>query len=111
MPTSIYNVERTTSNLGIRYHVNPREFNGHPGIAADLAAEKGFRGKAIATFESNVERVYKQALLSQCQVAMARKERRRDEEIGFLGFGTDWEKVKAIEEEKVESCEELRRLH
>jgi DnaJ family protein B protein 12 len=119
-PTQRYNVERFTNGLGIRYHVNAGEFHAHPGIAADFAAAKaggksdaaalGPRGKSLLNFEAKVERAYKQGLYSQCQNAMAHKERMKEEEIGFMGFGTDWAKVRAIEEEKVASCEELKRL-
>jgi DnaJ family protein B protein 12 len=118
-PTTAYNSERFTTNLGVRYHVNPGEFQSHPGIAADLVAAKagagsiptkGLRGKAILRFEANVEREYKRELYSQCQVGLNMKERMKERELGLFGFGTDWEKVRAIEEEKVASCEELRRL-
>jgi DnaJ homolog subfamily B member 12 len=104
-------MERQTSGLGVKYHVNNVEFSNHPAIAADLKTSvTSTRGKAILRFESNVERVYTQDMYAQCQRGLERKERRKDREIGFFGVGTDWEKVKDIENEPVESCEELRRL-
>jgi DnaJ family protein B protein 12 len=38
------------------------------------------------------------------------KQRRKDEALGFFGIGADWEKVKQIEAETVESCETLKRM-
>ncbi|KAH7915293.1 hypothetical protein BJ138DRAFT_1077745 [Hygrophoropsis aurantiaca] len=113
-PTTRYNVERTTGGLGVKYHVNAHEFQSHPQIAAELAAResgRGARGKsALGRFEGTVEQVYTQDLYNQCQRGLERRERRKDAEVGVFGIGTDWEKVKKIEQEKVESCEELKRL-
>jgi DnaJ family protein B protein 12 len=38
------------------------------------------------------------------------KQRRKDQAIGFFGIGADWEKVKQIEAETVESCETLKAM-
>ncbi|EGN96808.1 hypothetical protein SERLA73DRAFT_124587 [Serpula lacrymans var. lacrymans S7.3] len=112
--TSRYNVERHTSGLGVKYHVNAAEFSNHPHIAAELAARDAGRStrgnSALNQFEGTVEKVYTQDLYTQCQRKLESKERRREAEVGFLGIGTDWEKVKRIEQEPIESCEELRRL-
>lgn len=109
-PTSRYNVERETSNLGIRYHVNGPEFLNHPKIAADLAAGSLRRGSTLSRFESNVEHVYTQDRYADCRRRVDERERRKEAEIGFFGVGTDWEKVKKIQAEEFESCEELKRL-
>lgn len=128
--TSRYNVERQTGNLGVKYHVNSAEFMAHPVIGAELArdgveirkvekindqAAKGKvkekkRGPALTKFESSIERIYTQDLYVQCQRGLERKERLKEQEVGLFGFGTDWEKVKKIEQEVVDSCEELKRL-
>jgi DnaJ family protein B protein 12 len=108
-PTDRYNAERQTGGLGVKYHVNNVEFSNHPAIAADLKTPSTTRGKAISRFESTVERIYTQEKYAQCQHGLERRERRKEKEIGF-GIRTDWEKVKSIEKETVESCEELRRL-
>ncbi|KAI5999306.1 hypothetical protein F5J12DRAFT_847474 [Pisolithus orientalis] len=105
-----FNIERQTTNLGIRYHVNGPEFLNHPKIAADLAGGPVRRGSALARFESQVEHTYTQDRYAECQRGMNERERRKEAEIGFFGVGTDWEKVKRIEAERIESCEELRRL-
>ncbi|KAI0788714.1 hypothetical protein C8Q75DRAFT_733991 [Abortiporus biennis] len=112
-PSARFNVERHTNGLNVKYHVNAAEFSGHP-IAAELARsgkdDKKQLGPELKRFEGNVERAYTQALYSDCQTGMDRKERKKDAEVGFFGIGTDWEKVKLIDAEPIESCEELRRL-
>jgi DnaJ family protein B protein 12 len=130
--TSRYNVERQTGNLGVKYHVNSAELMSHPVIGPELARDgvdfgntpktnekagrehvkekKQKRSPALAKFESSVERIYTQDLYGQCQRGIDRKERLREQEVGLFGIGTDWEKVKKIEQEVVESCEELKRL-
>lgn len=129
-------MERQTGGIGVRYHVNAAEFMGHPVIGAELARDrvdvgkvagqsektsdkaadgkakdkKIKRGPALTKFENTVDRAYTQDLYGQCQRGVERKERAREREVGLFGIGTDWEKVKAIEKEVVESCEELKRL-
>lgn len=107
--TSRYNVERTTGGLGIKYHVNAAEFSGHP-IAAELARNENRPGADLRRFESTIERVYTQDLYSQCQRGMDRKERLKSQEVGVFGIGTDWDKVRKIDAQPIESCDELRRL-
>ncbi|KAG2075662.1 DnaJ-domain-containing protein [Suillus decipiens] len=109
-PSTRFNTERHTSGLGIKYHVNEHEFKNHRQIAADIAGGAHRRGSALSRFEGQVEQVYTSNLYGDCQRAVERRQRRRDAEIGFFGVGTDWEKVKAIDGEKIDSCEELKRL-
>ncbi|KAK2463535.1 hypothetical protein APHAL10511_004286 [Amanita phalloides] len=113
--TPKYNIERHTERLGIRYFVNAAEFAKHPIIGAEIAREnaghaKGQKGPGLARFEGNVEQVYTQDLYLQCQRDVDRKEQKKQAEIGIFGIGTDWEKVRQIEQEKSKSCEELKRL-
>lgn len=105
-----FNTARQTSGLGIKYHVNEHEFKNHRQIAADIAGGTHRRGSALSRFEGQVEQVYTNTLYGDCQRAVDRRQRRRDAEVGLFGVGTDWEKVKAIEAEKIDSCEELKRL-
>jgi DnaJ family protein B protein 12 len=112
-PDHRYNTERHTSGLKIRYHVNNVEFSQHPGIASELAAQTAGNRRgtgALRRFEGNVERVYTHELYGQCQRGIDKRERIKNAEIGFLGIGTDWERVREIEREPVESCEELKKL-
>ncbi|KAG6868962.1 hypothetical protein C0993_007176 [Termitomyces sp. T159_Od127] len=118
-PSARYNLARQTGEFGVHYHVNKAEFLGHPVLGAELAREgnsgqssgkAGQRGPAMTKFEKTVDRAYSQDLYVQCQRGMDRKERAKEQEIGLFGIGTDWEKVRAIEKEVIESCEELKRL-
>ncbi|PSR82617.1 hypothetical protein PHLCEN_2v6050 [Hermanssonia centrifuga] len=108
-PSSRYNVERHTGGLGIKYHVNAAEFSGHP-IAAELARNDKQTGPELRRFEGSVEKIYTQDLYSQCQRGLDRKERLKNQEVGVFGFGTDWDRVRQIEEEPISSCDELRKL-
>ncbi|KAF9466104.1 DnaJ-domain-containing protein [Collybia nuda] len=129
--TARYNVQRETEIYGVKYHVNSAEFLGHPVIGAEIAREgakvteqpttdtgsndktkggKVKRGPALAKFESTVDRIYTQDLYAQCQRGVDRKERAKEREIGLFGIWADWEKVTKIQNEVIESCEELKRL-
>jgi len=108
-PSTRYNVERQTGGLGVKYHVNAAEFSGHP-MAAELARNENRPGPQLSRFEKTVEQLFTQDLYTQCQRGLERKERRRDQEVGLFGIGTDWEKVKRIEAEPVDSCEQLRKM-
>lgn len=102
-------MERTTNGLNVKYHVNAAEFSGHP-IAAELARSDKNPGPQLKKFENNVERAYTQDLYAQCQRGVDNKERRKNQEVGMFGIGTDWDKVRRIDQERIESCEELRKL-
>ena len=103
-------MERTTNGLNVKYHVNAAEFAGHP-IAAEVARSQEKKGgPELNRFEKNVERAYTSELYAACQTGLDMKERRKDREVGLFGIGTDWDKVKKIEAEPIESCNELKRL-
>jgi DnaJ family protein B protein 12 len=108
-PSTRYNTERTTAPLGIKYHVNSQEFMSHP-IAAEIARDSSRRGSQLSKFEDHVERAFTRDLIVQCQVAVDRKHRRKEELIGLFGIGTDWEKVKAIDREPLEACDRLKQF-
>ncbi|KAF8967611.1 hypothetical protein BDZ97DRAFT_1903211 [Flammula alnicola] len=109
--TAKYNTEMETGGLGVHYFVNNAEFSNHPVIGAEFAKE-GLkkRGPALKKFEDAVDRIYTQDLYADCRTNTDRKERRKEAEVGIFGIGTDWEKVKKIDNEVIASCEELRRL-
>lgn len=119
-PSSRFDSQRTTTGLGIVYHVNSAELRNHPVIGAEIARAAAsssnapdqipISGKAMKAFEKNIETTYTRNLYSRCQRGLDLKERRKEREIGFMGIGTDWEKVKAIEAETIPECEELRRF-
>ena len=68
------------------------------------------RGPALKKFEDMVDRLYTQELHSRCQRDIDQKQRAKEAEVGIFGIGTDWEKVKKIDSQVLESCEELKRL-
>ena len=68
------------------------------------------RGPALRKFEDTVDQVYTRDLYSRCQRGIDRKQRAKEAEVGIFGIGTDWEKVRKIDSEVIESCEELERL-
>jgi len=108
-PSTRYNTERITTPLGIKYHVNSQEFMSHP-IAAEIARDNAKRGPQLSKFEEGVERAFTRDLIMQCQVAIDRKHRRKEELIGVFGIGTDWEKVRAIDKEPLEACDRLKQF-
>ena len=78
-------------------------------IAAEIA--RGTADKPLLyEFEKKVEDRYTQELLHHCQKGMRSKEMRKQDEMGIFGIGTDWAKVKKIEEERIPSCDELKKL-
>ena len=108
-PSTRYNIERTTGSLGIKYHVNSQEFTSHP-IAAEIARDGTRRGPQLSRFEDGVERAFTRDLITQCQFAIDRKQRRKEELIGLFGIGTDWAKVREIDKEPLEACDRLKQL-
>ena len=68
------------------------------------------RGPALRKFEDTVDRLYTQDLYSRCQRGIDRKQRDKEAEIGIFGIGTNWDKVRKIDSEVIESCEELKRF-
>ncbi|KAJ6591494.1 hypothetical protein DFH09DRAFT_1025280 [Mycena vulgaris] len=125
--TTRYNVERQTGGMGVRYHVDPNEVMRHPVIGVELTREgidwrkltavkdsadkqQHRPGPALARFETSVDKIYTRKLYSDCQAGHDQKMRAKEAEVGVFGIGTDWDKVKRIEEEVVPSCDELKRL-
>jgi len=108
-PSTRYNAERTTGPLGIKYHVNSQEFMAHP-IAAEIARDSIQKGPQLSRFEETVEKAFTRDLIMQCQVAVERKHRRKEELIGLFGIGTDWAKVRAVDKEPLEACDRLKQF-
>ncbi|KAF5350228.1 hypothetical protein D9758_007789 [Tetrapyrgos nigripes] len=119
--SSRYDTPRHTASKGVNYHVNAIEVMNHPTIGAELRRQgidlkkgKGQDikpGPELAKFEAGVERTYINAVYTDCRRALDRKERLRDAEVGLFGIGTDWEKVKKIENEVIPSCVEFEKLN
>lgn len=111
-PSTWFDVARETSGLNVRYFVNKKEFLGHP-IGEELA-KTGTSGlvhsNSLDRFERQVEQHYKEQNYMLCQRDQDRQQGRKEQKMGFLGIGTDWDAIRAINEEKLESCEEYKRL-
>lgn len=66
---------------------------------------------ALGRFEAAVERSFVEDLYARCEAGIKSLEQRKHKEVGYFGLGKiNWTKVKAIENEKVEACEEGKRL-
>ncbi len=109
--SSRYSVARNTGGLKVNYFINPTEFSAHP-IAAEMAEAQDSKGRTakLDRFERNIEQTYKEHQYLQCQRDEDRRQRRKEQKMGFLGIGADMEAIRAINAEKYESCEELKRL-
>ncbi|TFK53426.1 DnaJ-domain-containing protein [Heliocybe sulcata] len=110
MPTTQYSAQRTTHGYNINYYVNPREFSKHPIAEEITRVGESNLGPGLHKFEKNVEKVYVSSLYDQCQRGLDRKQQRKEAEVGFFGIGTDWDKVRAIDQEKIEECDRLREM-
>jgi len=110
-----YSQERYTSSLKIPYYVNSREFSNHPiwrSIPEDYRSKQQAANVSpkLRSFERDVETTYTQLLYRQCQREMDSKERRMEAKRGFFGIGADWEAVRVIQAERLDSCERLQGL-
>lgn len=108
--TTRFDSSHTTKDLGIDFWVNKAEFSKNPTVHAgnDVGGGRTVGGSGLSRFEKKVENVWTQEMWAQCQRGADSRRRRKEDEMGVFGIGTDWEKVKKIEQEKVESCEVLK---
>ncbi|KAH8108330.1 DnaJ-domain-containing protein [Phellopilus nigrolimitatus] len=112
-PSTRYNVGRETGSFNVKYFVNQAEFSAHP-ISEELthaANKEDGRSSLLGKFERNVEQNYREQVFMLCQRDQERQQRRKEQKMGFLGIGTDWEAIRTISAEKLESCEEYSRMH
>ena len=102
-----FNSKRTTQRLGVQYHVNSAEFSRHP-IAAEIAwSERGDGPQsmpALRRFEENVVQAFTRETSDKCQRGLDSKQ----QQMVRAYEGGDWEMVRQIEAETIESCEALK---
>ena len=102
-----FDLRRTTQRLGVQYHVNSAEFSRHP-IAAEIAWSERSDGPqsmpALRRFEENVVQAFTRETSEMCQRGLDSKQQRMVQAYE----GGDWETVRQIEAETVESCEALK---
>ncbi|EJD07708.1 DnaJ-domain-containing protein [Fomitiporia mediterranea MF3/22] len=111
-PSSRFTTGRETEGLNVKYFVNQAEFAAHP-IAKDLedaSTRSDGRSSLLDRFERNVEANYIDQVYMLCQRDQERQQRRKEAKMGFLGLGSDWDAIRAINAEKLESCEEYSRV-
>ena len=104
-----FNLKRTTQTLGVQYHVNSAEFSRHP-IAAEIARSGQSNGPqsmtALQHFEENVDQAFTQETYEMCQRGLDSKQ----QQMVQAYEREDWEMVKQIDAETVESCETLKQI-
>jgi DnaJ family protein B protein 12 len=122
IPDPAYSYDKTTQFSSLRYttphkvpyHINPTQFSKHPiweslSPEAQKVPQAGNVGHSpqLKTFEKKIEERFAQAYWDQCQREEQRKRNEISAEQGLFGIGTDWEKVRKIQERKLESCQIL----
>lgn len=124
VPDPIYAYDKTTSYASLRYttphkvpyYVNQKQFSDHP-IWESLSSEARQTPQSgsvahnplLKTFEHKIEERFAQLFWDRCRREEQRKQNEIASEQGFFGLGTDWDKVRQIQERVVESCEILKR--
>jgi len=114
--TSALSSLRLTTPHKIPYYVNQKQFTSHP-IWDSLSTEARQSPQAgsvahnplLRSFEKKIEERFAQIYWDHCQRDTQRKRNEIAAEQGFFGLGADWDKIKRIQERKVESCEVLKR--
>ncbi|EGF99840.1 uncharacterized protein MELLADRAFT_94057 [Melampsora larici-populina 98AG31] len=71
----------------------------------DLKLPNGFQ-----QFEKSIELHWIRKLQNECQYFKEIKETKKRNLMGFLGIGADWEAIKKLDQERIESCDGLREL-
>ncbi|GJJ11306.1 hypothetical protein Clacol_005538 [Clathrus columnatus] len=112
-PQEPYTTPRVTSTLSIPYYVSQSEFVKHPiwvSIPESLRdkPQPGSVSRPLMQFERIIEQTWKNQMVRLCEAEIGQRERKIEAKSGFLGFGADWDAVKRIRDEKLDSCEMLK---
>lgn len=108
-----YTSQRLTSTLDIPYFVSPTDFAAHPIWTSIPDSHKdlpkaGPSSRQLSQFERSIERHWTNQMVQMCEKERDGRERRIEANSGWLGVGADWEAVKRIRQENLESCEILK---
>ena len=108
-----YTSQRLTSTLDIPYYVSPDDFTAHPIWASIPDSHKnlpkaGSSSRQLSQFERSIERHWTNQMVQMCERERDGRERRIEAKSGWLGVGADWEALRRIRNEKLESCEVLK---
>ncbi|KAF8575210.1 DnaJ-domain-containing protein [Ramaria rubella] len=112
-PYPPYISERLTSTLEIPYYVSPADFSAHP-IWATIpdshknVAKAGSSSRQLSQFERSIEKYWHSQMVHKCEREIDVRDRKIEANSGWLGVGADWEAVKKLRQEKLESCEQLK---
>ena len=88
-----------------------REIVQHASVTHPVLPDTGLSiPRPYLHFEQNIEQSYLQRLQNMCQNEMLIRNERLSRARGFLGLGADWEEVKKLEAQRLESCDKLRSL-
>jgi len=109
-----YSSARYTTPHKVPYYVNQKQFTTHP-IWESLSPEaqkipqagKMGHNADLKTFEKKIEERFAQTYWGQCQRDEQRKQNEISAEQGLFGIGTDWDKIRKIQQRKSESCQLL----
>lgn len=71
----------------------------------ELKLTNGFK-----QFEKSIEVHWVRKLQNECQYYKEIRETKKRNLMGFLGIGADWEAIKKLDQERIESCDGLREL-
>lgn len=116
--SKLYNSERITTPHNVPYYVNKQQFSKHPiweSIPTEVRnlPQAGNVARAnisplLRSFEKSVEERFATFYWDLCQRDEQRKRNEVANEQGIFGIGTDWDKIKRIQERKSENCRLLR---
>ncbi|GAA5933723.1 hypothetical protein JCM1841_002809 [Sporobolomyces salmonicolor] len=154
--TNQFSIPRQTTELGVKYFVNPDQFGQHPiydsfvranpdlgfssshapdtkpyrrdlaehlrhsaATAPDSVEQGSAQSEAqrppkqfkvpssLLSFERNVERSFINRLQNYCRHEINMRQEKLERARGFLGIGTDYDKIREITNQKLEHCELL----
>lgn len=111
-PVAPYTSGRVTASLDIPYYVVPAEFSAHP-IYSSIPQQyqndpkAGVYSRQLLSFERGIEQHWTNQMMRLCEHEIQDRNQRADAKRGIFGIGADWEAVRRIGKEKLDSCEML----
>jgi DnaJ family protein B protein 12 len=119
--SSHYSYERVTGGVSVHYFVNPTQFAVHPIYTTShptggdttktpvvMRSSGSSASPTMRRFEKGIEERWVNWKYGECVKGKERLARKVDAMTGLFGIGTDWEAVRKLQKEQIESCEELR---
>lgn len=96
-----FSLGRETAGIRVDYWVNPEQWEGHPFSRGESSPQR---------WEKQIEQRWVSWKYDECVRSRERIDRRIEAQHGVFGFGTNWDEVKRLKEERsqVPSCQDLR---